>query len=365
MLDKDTIKDLCNKNLSGREICSILGERWTVVKYYASQNGLNLSHIPYNTPPKAITEKDLADIINVYSSGEKSVTALAAEYNVDRKILADKMKEKNVVIRPSGAKPLDEEYFDQINTAEKAYWLGFLFADGYVGNNNAIEFALQETDRYAVENFKTALKSGHKINVRNVFLVYNGRLIGRKAVRITVKNKHMAESLISKGCKNNKSLTLDFPDFNAVPRNLFSHFIRGYFDGDGCVYTGKKHKRRCVVSFSCASYKYCLALADFILNELNIVMHIIKNQNVYSVNIFKKEDVKTFLEYIYKDSTENTRLKRKYEKSLISLNSCRPDSTTTEESVTINGELSGKAKARKSHANPSPKAAKIVVRRNA
>ena len=50
---------------------------------------------------------------------------------------------------------------------------------------------------------------------------------------------------------------------------------------------------------------------------------------------------------------------------LISLNSCRPDSTTTEESVIINGELNGKAKARKSHANPSPKAATIAVRRNA
>lgn len=345
MFSKEEIEDLYKQNLSGKEICSILGERWTVVKYYASQYGINLSHIPYNTPPRIISEEDLNNAIEVYKTGEKSVTELASQYNVDRKLLSDKMKEKGVIIRLSGAKPLDENYFDKIDTAEKAYWLGFLYADGYVGENNSIEFCLQITDSYAVENFKRAIKSGHKISNKEVFLVYCGRLIGRQASRITIKNTHMAEMLISKGCKNKKSLTLSFPGFDIIPHFLFSHFIRGYFDGDGSVFTGEKHKRRCYVNFSCASYQYCLDFINFIFEELSIEVHLKQSRNIFSMNIFQKDDVRKFLRYIYRGSTENTRLKRKYEKSMISLEACRPDSTTTEESEMINGELSGKAKS--------------------
>ena len=347
MFSKDEIKDLSNQNLSGKEICSILSEKWTVIKYYASQYGIDLSHIPYNSAPKTISEEDLKNAICIYELGKKSITQLAIEYNINRKILSNKMKEKGVVVRLSGAKPLDENYFDKINTPEKAYWLGFLYADGYVGENNSIEFCLQITDSYAVNNFKKALKSGHKISNRNVFLVYQGRLVGRQATRITIKNKHMAESLISKGCKNKKSLTLSFPNFDIIPHKLFSHFIRGYFDGNGCVYTGVKHKRRCYIIFTCASYDYCIDLMDFILKELDIKMFIKQSKNVFEISIYKKDDVRKFLEYIYKDSTEQTRLRRKYEKSLISLEICRPDSTTTEESEMINGELSGKAKSQK------------------
>lgn len=345
MFTKEEIKDLSSQNLSGKEICSILNEKWTIVKYYASQYGVNLSHIPYNSIPKTITENDLANAIRIYESGERSITQLALEYNMDRKVLSAKMKEKGVIVRPSGAKPLIEDYFDEIDTSEKAYWLGFLYADGYVGENNYIEFCLQITDSYAVNNFRKALKSGHKISNKNVFLVYNRRLVGRQASRIAIKNKHMAESLINKGCKNKKSLTLSFPNFDIIPHKLFSHFIRGYFDGDGCIYTGIKHKRRCYIVFSCASYDYCTDLMDFIFKELNIKTFIKQSRNIFEISIYKKDDVNKFLKYIYKDSTEQTRLKRKYEKSLISLEICRPDSTTTEESEIINGELNGKAKS--------------------
>lgn len=53
--------------------------------------------------------------------------------------------------------------------------------------------------------------------------------------RLACYSKKSYTDLINKGCGINKSLILKFPDETQVPQNLISHFIRGYFDGDGCV----------------------------------------------------------------------------------------------------------------------------------
>ena len=54
-------------------------------------------------------------------------------------------------------------------------------------------------------------------------------------VSTVIGNKHMRDSLISKGCVPNKSLILKFPSEEILPKELQRHFIRGYFDGDGTI----------------------------------------------------------------------------------------------------------------------------------
>ena len=115
--------------------------------------------------------------------------------------------------------------FEKIDTEEKAYWLGFLYADGSVGSKeDKIELGLAEKDLKHIEKFKTFMNINNKISYREK----------TKSYRMSFRSAQCKQDLINKGCVPKKSLILNFPNENQVPKYLIRHFIRGYFDGDGC-----------------------------------------------------------------------------------------------------------------------------------
>lgn len=118
----------------------------------------------------------------------------------------------------------DESMFDIIDTAEKAYWLGLLYADGCVSNENRIVISLQERDGYLVSELSKALSRGQDLT--RPFSVKRFRGIG-----LSVTSKRLASSLRRHGCIPAKSMTIRLPKLN---KEMMRHFFRGYFDGDGC-----------------------------------------------------------------------------------------------------------------------------------
>lgn len=130
----------------------------------------------------------------------------------------------------------NKQAFDKIDTEEKAYWLGFLYADGSIGSSrNSVELQLSSKDKEHLRKFSQ-------------FMKYNGEIKNKfnkkdkdentyyESCRITFTNKHLWDALNTKGCTPRKSLTLKFPDeclFES--KSLIRHFIRGYFDGDGSL----------------------------------------------------------------------------------------------------------------------------------
>ena len=114
--------------------------------------------------------------------------------------------------------------FEIIDTEEKAYWLGFLYADGSVSStDNRIELGLAEKDLNHIEKFKEFIGIPNKISYRPQ----------TKSYRYSFKSIPCKEDLIKHGCVPKKSLILKFPTEEQVPEHLIRHFIRGYFDGDG------------------------------------------------------------------------------------------------------------------------------------
>lgn len=116
-----------------------------------------------------------------------------------------------------------------------AYVLGYFAADGTMVANRRgghyIEF--HSTDKELIEMTRRALKSAHRIGVR----VPKMRRETRKtAYRIQIGSKELFADLRALGFTQNKSNILLFP---SVPAQYFSHFVRGYFDGDGCIYFKK------------------------------------------------------------------------------------------------------------------------------
>lgn len=138
----------------------------------------------------------------------------------------------------------DDSYFEKINTEKKAYYLGFLYADGCVSvlsdNNKSIILLLHPDDGYILKEFLKDIRSNRPVYVNK-----------RGYVFITIKSVKMADDLIRFGCLPRKSLILKFPDEGIVPKGLQNHFIRGYMDGDGCISTHMTKRKRKTQTFVC------------------------------------------------------------------------------------------------------------------
>ena len=147
---------------------------------------------------------------------------------------------------------LNKYYFKEINSKEKAYWLGFLYADGCVleyknpksGKLKAmgLQISLSSKDEEHLRSFLSALDS--EAPLRLTFAK-----IGEKKYsvsKVTLCCTDLCRDLIRVGCFPRKTLTLEFPDFEKVPVEFLNSFIAGYFDGDGSVgrYESKVPRKR-------------------------------------------------------------------------------------------------------------------------
>lgn len=212
---------------------------------------------------------------------------------------------------------INKDYFKKIDSHNKAYWLGFLYADGTIvksknyPNTYSMEMGLKEEDRYILENFKNEVGSDRPI--RNVET--NGKIYPR----LVLTCSELCLDAINKGVLVNKTFTLQFPNRHIIKQDLMSSFIRGFFDGDGCITTKdlKRGTRTATVEFVCASESFITGLQCFLKTNLNIETALYKKtKTTFRIRINKNRSVCDFLEYIYEGSNENNRLSRKYNKSL-------------------------------------------------
>ena len=129
---------------------------------------------------------------------------------------------------------LNENFFEKIDTQEKAYWLGFMYADGNCYNNYA-KIGLQERDGYILKHFMAALESNQPVHKLNRVKEHH-----QDISYVTIYSKKLVSDLNKLGCIPNKTKTLTFPDYIIVPQHLMHHFTRGYFDGDGSIWEGQR-----------------------------------------------------------------------------------------------------------------------------
>ena len=131
---------------------------------------------------------------------------------------------------------INENFFSRIDTEQKAYILGFFYADGcnsiITELNKCVSFTQLEQDVDILNKIKIAMES------TNILYEIIQKSNGKKKYILDIYSKKLSEDLEFLGATPNKSLTLTFPTEN-IPKELMHHFIRGYFDGDGCIWNGK------------------------------------------------------------------------------------------------------------------------------
>lgn len=137
----------------------------------------------------------------------------------------------------------DFNYFEKIDSSNKAYWLGFLYADGCILPVNrygeqTFKLQLGEKDIDALEKFKEDIQSTYPIRRDDSHRIKNPNY--QAMVLLEQRSQKTVDDLKKLGCVESKSLVLEFPTKEQVPEKYIYDFIRGYFDGDGSISFFKK-----------------------------------------------------------------------------------------------------------------------------
>ena len=209
---------------------------------------------------------------------------------------------------------VNQDYFEVIDNEWKAYWLGFLYADGCVCDKNGkgksknmVSLSLSELDANHVRKFAKSLQTDSPVYIRQT------NYKNKKCANLNVNNQKLCKDLIDLGCVPRKSLTLTFPTSKQVPEHLIRHFIRGYFDGDGCIYVNKE-KRNVRINFT-GTLEFLTKLQEILVKECDFrftkIQHK-KNNKAYSLQYAHLRCIENFYRYLYKDC--NVVLDRKFEK---------------------------------------------------
>lgn len=263
----------------------------------------------------------------------KSVTRIAKELKIDRGCLSIRLKKRGLNITQHCNKiAIDSYIFSEINNEEKAYWLGFLMADGCVADNNKIELTLKDYEHLL--KFKIFLKSEHSIQEKNV-LLNNNNYINYK---ISFSDKQITRDLKRYGCIPRKTFAMSMPNLSV---NLMRHWIRGYLDGDGHIKLGKTLGSS-FITIASGNSNILYQLRDYFIKNVSdkINITIRKTHSCYEFRTTNMETLQLIINFLYLNSTIS--LERKYHKIM---QICRLESKThgPRRLKIISAELSGEA----------------------
>lgn len=225
---------------------------------------------------------------------------------------------------------INDTYFDVIDTPEKAYWLGFIYADGWISKHNTrpaderhkhestgCEFGmqLQRCDEYVLDRLNAVL--GGQNTVKRIHtssrIVNNQHCTESDSSVLRVYSKPLVEGLHKNGIDFNKSKSDMFP---IVDDWLFPDYLRGIIDGDGCIHHMRGNHLAVHITGACLP---CFEYIQFVLRwNYNIATRIYEEdcgeeyRKKYRLYCFRNEDVYNLLKLIYYDDSI-PKLERKYE----------------------------------------------------
>lgn len=329
-LSQDQIDELIKKYSKNIKIPDLIKEykicAWTIYNILR-ENNVQKHRKKAKLTMSSITKEQINEIINLYSkhiNAEKIGQIFGTSHTFILKVLgkySDENRNREYRIREYFP---NEKYFDVIDTEEKAYFLGLLYADG-CNSNNILSLDLTN-DKEMVYKFGKAIYKDNNFIVKE-YPRDSGP--GFKYI-IRIASKYMTKQLTKLGCHPKKSLTLKFPNW-LKDKNLIRHFIRGYFDGDGCISFNKSDKKSVW-----QGYWSIISTRDFIDTLYNIIKIELNQECRRIYGKYKKNNgnnITTIIEgsgnrktlklmnWLYKDAT--IYLERKYNKYLELLKICK------------------------------------------
>ena len=188
---------------------------------------------------------------------------------------------------------INQDYF-KTWSPNMAYTLGLWFADGCIYGGKMFDITLHKKDKYILKQIAKELQ-------------YEGELydyVDRQAARLNFSCVVIYNDIIALGGTECKSNTVEFPN---VPKEYLSDFIRGYFDGDGCIMNLKNN--RVNSAFTCGSKKFLDKLLEILKEEAGVEGGSY-DPSCVSLKFGKKDSIRIG-NYIYRNNPELFLLRKK------------------------------------------------------
>ena len=204
--------------------------------------------------------------------------------------------------------------FKNIDTVMSAYWLGFIYADGNIQCNRDISYyelsiELQKCDSHILDLLNQEFGGFNEVKNRTRIKELNGYTFSSDTSFIRIFNKDICKDLVYQGVKPNKTYLEEHPSVDND--ELFFHFLRGFLDGDGCIYLHRSGFPQ--VSFTNSNAVFLEYLNSRVKELLDIEGSIYKENDLkFKLIFFRKCDTLKLLKNIYKDSNK-IYLERKFE----------------------------------------------------
>lgn len=261
------------------------------------------------------TEEKINDLVHQYNVLKKSSLELSRHHKVDPGTILRTLRRNGVKIRTHVNHTLNDGYFNRIDTEEKAYFLGFLYADGCVLTHQSsmeMSIGLSSKDGYMLEWMKKQLEYTGPIGI------YEYKREGKDyddAHLLRCKSNGLCSDLIRLGCIPRKSLVLRWPEKGSIPEHLMHHFIRGYFDGDGhfTFWTKEGRISQLMIGFS-GTESFLNDLEHYLVEHVGVNRNkVIKDRSkAYTLRHTGNKVAHKIGSYLYKDAT--IYLTRKHDK---------------------------------------------------
>jgi len=274
----------------------------SVTKYLLKNNIKQKEHF--------LSEEIKNTICNLYVNNKMCIKEISKELNVDCASVKRALNKNGIKLRSLSETfrkyVVDHNYFDVIDTQNKAYILGLLYADGNVSKNkHVIQICLQEEDKHILEQIKNELNSNYPLYFSERSKKNSN---WKNTYTLIINDEHMYQSLIDKGVVPQKTFKIKFPDF--LDEKLIKHFIRGYFDGDGCFCVSKRKDRRNYYHaiFSIVGVNdFCQRIKEIVETELNVhctitCCHQKYNSPIRCLSINGRKNCEKILKWIYDDA---------------------------------------------------------------
>lgn len=256
--------------------------------------------------PKKFNLETEQKIIADYQTKKYTQKELAIKYSCNPKTISKILKDNNIEIishwKPKN-QDLIENYFEIIDNANKAYYIGFLFCDGNISNNEFI-LKIAEKDRELLENLRKDLNSNGKISTQK----RGNSTICTFAIKSESFCNYLAQyGIIPNKTKNIKNLCLD-----KIPDEYKIDYLRGLIDGDGWICNNER-KQIGFVSYYKSTVEDFVTLLNFVLptdNQWNNKILTSKDGSS-RVQIQKKSQIEFLAKTLYKNAERCLSRKKK------------------------------------------------------
>lgn len=253
--------------------------------------------------------KTVSEIAKIYNCSVRTIYNNYEKHGLDfkRSVQSEIKRPKKYIY--------NDAFFNVIDTEAKAYWLGFIMADGCIVQKSkdrpslSLVIRLQKKDRLHLEKFNMDLSGNLPVRVgiakstvirnytKDVFIPES------EFCKIEVNSKWLCLDLIQHGVHQRKTLNEEIPLIENT--DLTKHFIRGFFDGDGCFSIVKPSNRcreypKIFIASGCKIIDY---IVDNVYRETGFTMSRDKYYNLDRCYIQSEEGFLKFFDYIYKEAT--------------------------------------------------------------